>query len=174
MLFPVQHEHNNPGAVSQILNGSRWIVHISLLRKTKCANMNGNLIFSAPLATILATFCSTVLRAACVTPEVKEGKPGPPGHPDTWHVWLCDISVFETVSRWSCEVESHTDEPTATGLHLPHTHNSCEPDARQNLGPFKWKLLLLPSQKGRMFVCFTPHRASRVSAGCNACDKKYL
>lgn len=110
-----------------------------------------------------------MLRTACVTPEVKEGKPGPPGRPDTWHDWLCDISVFQTASRWSCEVGSHTDEPTAASLHLPHTHNSWEPDAGQNLGPFKWKLLMLKTQKGQKFVRFTPRRTSRVSAGFNAC-----
>lgn len=171
MLFPVQHEDINSGAVSQILNGSRWIVHISLLHKTKCANLNQTLIFSAPLATISShILLNSAQNSLCYT----WGEPGPPRRPDTWHDWLCDISVFETVSRWSCEVGSHTDEPTAASLHLPHTHNSCEPDAGQNLGPFKWKLLMLKTQKGQKFVRFTPRRTSRVSAGINAFGKTNL
>lgn len=112
-----------------------------------------------------------VLWAGRAIAEVQEGQPRPPGCPDTWHHRLCDISLFETVSRWLREVGSHRDEPTATGLQLPHTHNSCEPAAGQNLGPFKWRLLVLPSQKGQKLVYFTPHRTSPISAGFHACGE---
>lgn len=152
MLFPVQHENINSGSVKNP-QCSRWIVHI--LHKTKCANLNQNLIFSPPLAT---TFSNSLLHQRWRREH--KGHPGAlaPGTTDIYCV------IFQTVSRWLCEVGSHTDEPAANGLQLPRTHNSCEPDAGQNLGPFKWKPLELPSQRGQKSVRFTPRRVSCLSS----------